>query len=207
MTLSKTPAQKPSQTLAPFNEDAIYSAENFRLLMEAMARPGKVLELPTRDRPSIALNAGSILTAVTLCDHETPIWLEPALETDSIVDFLRFECASPIVDEKDRAMFAFFQTCPLPQIFAEFAIGTPAYPDQSTTLILQVDGLSEQGPLSLTGPGIKSFHKLRVDGLASGFWNWWRENTARFPLGLDVILTTETQISALPRTVKIEEIG
>jgi len=46
---------------------------------------------------------------------------------------------------------------------------------------------------------------LAVTGLPAGFRAEWRANHARFPRGIDVILTCGNRLAGLPRSVVIEE--
>ncbi len=199
MTLSTTRLSKDA-------DPAIVSADNFGLLMEAMARPGTIIDVPEGYGAVGKMNAGSATIAKTLCDHETPVWLDTDLSSESVQDFLRFQCACPITSEKKSAQFAFFYQCPDEEFLNDFAIGSPAYPDASTTLIIQIDKLQEGNAVTLSGPGIKSSHGLHVEEVGNNFWKWWQINNSRFPLGLDVFLATCNHLAALPRTVKVLEV-
>ena len=46
--------------------------------------------------------------------------------------------------------------------------------------------------------------QIEVGGLHPDFWQDFRQNNQNFPLGLDVILATPTEIVSLPRTVQVE---
>ncbi|MGI9381428.1 MAG: phosphonate C-P lyase system protein PhnH, partial [Methyloligellaceae bacterium] len=89
----------------------------------------------------------------------------------------------------------------------EFNLGTPDYPDCSTTLILQVDGFEAEINSILKGPGIKDTQEFGVKGLGNNFWEWQAINQNMFPLGLDVIFTSGHQVAALPRSVRVERIA
>ena len=82
--------------------------------------------------------------------------------------------------------------------------GDPAYPDLSTTLLMEVASLSGGEAVTLSGPGIQTRQVLSVDGLADGFWREWRLNHQRFPLGVDVFLTHGRRMCGLPRTTRVE---
>lgn len=188
-----------------YNQVALASAESFRLLMDAMSRPGSIMDLPVETSSVGAMNPGASLTALTLCDHETPVWLSPELRGEPEIDFLRFQTGCPITDRKEDAMFAFFGREPEASELEGFSAGIPAYPDRSVTLVIQIEALSDDGPLTLRGPGIRSTHRLGVNGLGENFWQWWGVNASRFPLGMDVILAGQRQLAALPRSLKILE--
>lgn len=190
-----------------FNPESLGAADNFRLLLDAMARPGKVFHVPEKKQSVSTLNAGAVTTLLALSDHETPVWLDPNFANEEVVDFLKFNCGCPMVDETAQAMFAV-----LPSDFDwlngnKFAVGTPAFPDQSTTLIIQVSALDEEGSSVLSGPGIQSARSLHVEGLSHPFWNWRVETNKNFPLGIDVFLVTDDRLAALPRTTQVREIA
>ena len=87
---------------------------------------------------------------------------------------------------------------------ADFAAGTPAYPDTSTTLVLALDRI-EAGPgLRLTGPGIRGAAELALAPLPPGWPAALRENHAGFPLGVDILLAAPGRLAGLPRSTAVE---
>jgi len=188
-----------------FTDEAIQSAVSFRTFLDAMSRPGTVHNIPVDPEGPRQLKIGSALALLTLCDHESPIWLCESLNIDEVQEFIRFNCSSPITTKKADAMFAVFDGMPDFNGLNEFSIGTADYPDRSLTMVIQVDTLSEDLGVALKGPGIKSVNYLKVEGVNDEFWIWWRTNNSRFPLGIDVILASDNAIAALPRTVQVME--
>jgi alpha-D-ribose 1-methylphosphonate 5-triphosphate synthase subunit PhnH len=47
---------------------------------------------------------------------------------------------------------------------------------------------------------------LTVDGLPRDFVSIWRRNHALFPCGIDLVLCAGDRLTALPRTVTVEEL-
>ena len=84
-----------------------------------------------------------------------------------------------------------------------FAQGEQEYPDRSTTLILQVDSLSSANVLALQGPGIETTDAIAPWPMPRHFAEQWKQNHARFPRGVDVILAAPDGIACLPRTTRI----
>ncbi|MEL7428601.1 MAG: phosphonate C-P lyase system protein PhnH [Pseudomonadota bacterium] len=193
--------------LARFNEESLLAADNFRLLLDSMAKPGTVRDVPPSQNGIDKLNAGAAMSLLVLSDHETSVWLHEELATKSVADYLRFQCGCPLVDHSNQAMFAVFPALTEAFELNEFSWGTPYYPDRSTTLIMQVEELGTDGPFVLTGPGINVTQSLQVEGLSSKFWDWRAAKNKDFPLGVDVIFTTDTKLAALPRTTQVKEIG
>jgi len=81
----------------------------------------------------------------------------------------------------------------------DFPIGTPQYPDRSTTLIIECETLQTNGA-TLRGPGIKNTTSLTVPDVVT-----LQNNASLFPLGLDFFFTAGSQIAAIPRTTKLED--
>lgn len=181
------------------------SARCFRVLLNAMSRPGLVQALAT-DLPAAGrLNPASVMTALTLCDHESPVWLDD-IAGEEAADYIRFHCGAPITHDTSQAAFAFFSEYPGRGVLSGFSIGSPDYPDASATLIIQVGSMSNgTAGVALAGPGIESVHHLAVTGLRDEFWTWLNASDRTFPLGIDIILAGPDCLAALPRTVQVME--
>lgn len=185
-----------------FANVSVDSAQTFRAIMQAMARPG------TRQPVNATLSAPEPLldstaaTALTLCDFQTPIWLGPGLDHDNIQRYLRFHTGAPIVKQPHEALFALLLSgCDIPSP-AQFAQGTHEYPDRSATLIVQAAGLVGE-TVTLCGPGITMPRVFGVAELTQSFWSAMAINHAGFPLGVDAVFTAPGLIAALPRSTAI----
>lgn len=185
-----------------FADPGIASQRVFRVVLDAIARPGRIGSVADELNPPAPLAAGTAAICLALADHDTPLWLAPELSNPATVAFLRFHCGCPIVDDPARAAFAVAAAATLPAL-DRFAPGDDAWPETSTTVIVQVDALCPEGPLVLTGPGIESRHRLAVDGLRAGVWDEWAANRGLFPCGVDLVLVAGRQIAALPRTTAV----
>ncbi len=86
-----------------------------------------------------------------------------------------------------------------------FAQGTQEYPDRSTTLIFQVTSLTAGEDLLLEGPGIERVSMLAPTSLPRHFVEQWKQNRARFPRGVDLILAARDGVACLPRTTRIRQ--
>ncbi|MGQ4275415.1 phosphonate C-P lyase system protein PhnH [Terrihabitans sp. B22-R8] len=188
--------------------DPVFEAQAvFRAVMAALAEPGTLQELPAEVSPPEPLAAELAALALTLADHETPIWLDATLAaSDEVVRYLKFYTGAPIVAEPARAMFALVQDAARCPALAAFAPGNALYPDRSTTLLIAVDRLGEDGGLVLRGPGIAGSANLRAGPLPPDFERQWRDNHALFPCGVDVVLAGPGQVVGLPRSVQIGEV-
>jgi alpha-D-ribose 1-methylphosphonate 5-triphosphate synthase subunit PhnH len=192
--------------LAPgFAEPALDAQRCFRALLEAMGRPGRVLRLgPLLAGPPAPLGVAAAAAMLALADADTPVWLDAAARPAAA--WLRFHAGCPILPAPGDAAFALVARGEATPPLEALAQGSEEEPHASATLVLQVAALEEGGGgWRLTGPGIETLHRLRVEGLPPGFRARWAANHARFPRGVDVILCAGDRLAALPRTVRIEE--
>ncbi|MBO6639630.1 MAG: phosphonate C-P lyase system protein PhnH [Roseitalea sp.] len=184
----------------------VFDAQSvFRALMDAMARPGTVQAIAPRASAPSPLGPVAAALALTLCDVDTPVWLDAALATDgAIARWLGFHAGAPVTDDPAAAAFALIGDGPSLGSLDRFARGTHDYPDRSATLIVQVPDLAAGPALTLTGPGIKQSTALAPSGLPARFTTLWADNNALFPCGIDMVLATPDAVAALPRTTRIQ---
>lgn len=189
---------------AGFTDAALGPQAVFRCLLDALAAPGRILTLPD-DVPAApeGMGAGVYAATLALVDFESPLWLAPELA--GAAETLRFHTGASIVARPDVAAFALASDAARVPALEDFAQGTDAYPDRSTTLLLEVRGLSGDGAWLLRGPGIETSRRLGVDGLPFDFIGQWAENRERFPRGVDVFLFDGARVVGLPRTTRIVE--
>ena len=176
----------------------------FRAVMNAMAHPGRVSTVPAVARVPAPLSIATAAVALTLLDFETPLWLDGAASEATVRDYLRFHSGCPVVIKPERARFALIVD---PQAMGDWVVfdaGTDEYPDRSATLIVQVERLAAGSGRRLSGPGIAGRVQLEVGGVPGSFWDTLRRNHALFPRGVDVILTSDDRVAALPRTTRVE---
>ncbi|MBX9470234.1 MAG: phosphonate C-P lyase system protein PhnH [Rhizobium sp.] len=186
--------------------DAVTHAQQvFRSVMDAMARPGTIglVDVPVAPPAPLGIAAGALL--LTLCDHDTPIWVTPGLSKSALPGWIGFHTGASMTGDKSEAKFAFVEVgAPVPSL-TQFASGTQEYPDRSTTLVIEVPALEGGQPLQLAGPGIRDTANIAPKGLPETFLRQWSDNRGIFPRGVDVILTSGRRFVALPRTTKIRE--
>ncbi|MGE0254365.1 MAG: phosphonate C-P lyase system protein PhnH [Alphaproteobacteria bacterium] len=188
--------------------DRVHDSQRvFRALLWAMAHPATAIELPAVTVPPWPLGIAAGAAALTLADRDTPVWLDAALADNSAVgDWLRFHSGCPLVAAPGAATFALVgEASSLPQ-FERFAAGDELYPETSTTVIVEVASLCHGLRLAATGPGIRDTAPLSVAGLPEWFVAAWAGNRARFPLGIDIFLTSGRWLAGLPRSVSLETV-
>ncbi|QGY39203.1 phosphonate C-P lyase system protein PhnH [Pseudodesulfovibrio cashew] len=196
--------QGQTETVSPGLESPVMDSQRiFRAVLATMARPGTVTVLGNWPDPPRPLRPAAASVCLALADLDTPMWLgeNPPAEVST---YLRFHCGCPVVQDQESAGFALvLDGTRLPDL-SRFNPGHQEYPDRSTTVIIQVNRLEVGSGVRLTGPGIKDEMRLGVVGLEENFWTEMGRNHARYPLGYDVILATDTEIASLPRSVRVE---
>ena len=188
-------------TSAGFTDPVQDSQAVFRRVLETMARPGSIQNLPPLVTGSGRLGPAAAAICLALVDFETPLWLDPILAASESADFLRFHCSARIVNDSQAADFGVIVG--IPPSLSTFNTGSDAYPESGTTLIIQVATLSEAGSLILSGPGIDSRREIGIDGIAPAFWPAREAIVRGFPRGLDLIFTAGQRIAAIPRTTAV----
>lgn len=178
-----------------FGDAPVDAARAFRAAMRAMARPGTI-EPMAAARPPAPLSRAAGTLILTLCDHDTGLHLAGAHDTKAARAWIAFHTGARFVSpgEAHFAIGTWDALMPLSQ----FPIGTPEYPDRSTTLIVEMPELLQQGA-RLTGPGIKDSAMLSLPDVGA-----MQANAAQFPLGCDFYLTSGEKVAALPRSTKVE---
>jgi alpha-D-ribose 1-methylphosphonate 5-triphosphate synthase subunit PhnH len=177
-----------------FNDAPRDSAHAFRGVMEAMARPGRIVTLSGATAPAPVSPAAATLL-LTLCDPDTPLWLAPSHDSEPLRAWLAFHTGAPLSGPQD-CRFA-IGTWEALQPIDRFAIGTPEYPDRSATLIVEQPTLLNEGP-ALSGPGIRDLARLNLPETQA-----FQANAALFPLGFDCLFTSGNRLAALPRSTRI----
>ena len=172
----------------------------FRAVLDAMSRPGRLHQVGEGLAAPAPLDSATAAVLLTLVDNETPLWLDPPAATAR--DWLAFHCGAVIVDAPAKAAFALALSLP---DLAMLPTGSHEAPESSATLVLQIAALETGTPYRLSGPGLREPTVLKGGGLPANFAQAWRQNHALYPRGVDVVLCAGTTLTALPRSVSIEE--
>jgi alpha-D-ribose 1-methylphosphonate 5-triphosphate synthase subunit PhnH len=193
-----------AEVVPGFANKVLSAQSTFRAVMNAMARPGSVQRLEGNAGCPGGLMPATAAVALTLFDHDTPIWLDPALSTTpELARWLKFHTGAPLVTEPSGSAFALIgDPAGLPDL-DWFSLGTDDYPDRSTTLILQVESLNKGRQIELRGPGIYGTATLRATNTPLDLFDRLAINRDLFPRGIDVVLVAGDSIAAIPRTTRL----
>lgn len=204
--------------LLPGFDNAVHDAQQtFRSLLFALAEPGRIQSLNLLLDCPVGLELAIAAASLTLLDLETQLWISPSGSED-LRRWLQFHTGCRFAKQPEQADFALvLDTTELPG-FSRFRWGTAEEPEQSTTLLLQVEALGQAGDqaggpvadqlgskvaqsVTLRGPGILE-QRLINPALPESFWGDWQQNQGSYPLGVDVYLFCGAELMGLPRSVK-----
>jgi alpha-D-ribose 1-methylphosphonate 5-triphosphate synthase subunit PhnH len=147
---------------------------------------------------------GTAAIALTLFDHDTPVWLDGRMSaTADVAKWLKFHTSAPVVADSSIASFALVGDPENLPALDRFAFGSNEYPDRSTTLVLQVESLTDGPVVEVQGPGIDGSAALRASIQPRDLFERLAINAALFPRGIDVVLVHDDSIVAIPRTTRL----
>jgi alpha-D-ribose 1-methylphosphonate 5-triphosphate synthase subunit PhnH len=189
---------------AGFADKVLSAQSTFRAVMDAMAHPGSVQRIAVATGTPARLMQGSAAIALTLFDHDTPIWLDPLMsETSDVAKWLKFHTGAPVVADPAICGFALVGDPRALPALERFAFGSNEYPDRSTTLILQVESLTQGASFELRGPGIDGSAVMQASIQPADLFERLCINATLFPRGVDVVLVADDAIAAIPRTTRL----
>jgi alpha-D-ribose 1-methylphosphonate 5-triphosphate synthase subunit PhnH len=185
--------------------DKVLSAQiTFRSVMDAMARPGSVHCIASASGTPSGVMRGTAAIALTLFDHDTPLWLDPRMsEAPEVEKWLKFHTGAPVVSDPSICSFALIGNAAELPALDRFSFGSNEYPDRSTTLILQVESLREGLAFALSGPGIEGTTVLHATIEPLDLFARLAINATLFPRGIDVVLVADDAVVAIPRTTRL----
>ena len=187
-----------------FAPTTLESQSAFRIVLDAMSRPGSAGKISGDPAAPLPLDAATAAVALCLFDHDTRILLGDGIACIDVYDFLKLHCSCPLIKSGLQADFGLLLARDGVPGLAQFSRGTDAFPEKSTTLVIQVPDIDKGAPVRLTGPGIETEATLRVSGMPDYFWQERRSQQETFPLGVDLIFTSGDRLVALPRSTRIE---
>ncbi len=184
--------------------DHLFDAQqDFRKIMNALSRPGRITNLDNRiDTPEI-LNKASALIGLSLMNNDVCFYTD---RKDSDIEaFFRLNVSSlpaPVA----KADFVFLQGRCFDEALTGVKVGEPTYPEQSAFIIIDVEVLDDE-PLGnsllieLKGPGVKTTSKVFTRGVEAKYLETIKELNVEYPLGVDVFLSDrEGNVIGIPRT-------
>jgi alpha-D-ribose 1-methylphosphonate 5-triphosphate synthase subunit PhnH len=185
--------------------DPVHDAQScFRVLLDALARPGKVhsIDVALDDDAQRQWPAAAFAALLALVDFSTPVWLQR--HDEALAQAISFHSGAPLADTPDEAAFAYIADAAQVPAPDAFSLGTPEAPQGSATLLIRVDALEGGRPLTLSGPGIQSSIRIAPLGIVDTFWRARAALAAHAPCGVDCYLMCGRSVIGIPRTTRVE---
>lgn len=173
--------------------------EVFQSVMNAMGRPGTVHDVPTAPADHAVL--------ATLVDHEVTL----DSRDERICDALAAEgrlTEAPLADADIVHV--------VPDVDVDLRDakhGTRKEPSAGATVVYRVRCLSvsdesfrtapDKSMVELSGPGVDGTRSITIAGLSTTELETIQEVQADYPRGIDVIVTSDSCVAALPRSVEL----
>lgn len=189
--------------------DPVFDAqEHYRLLLDAMARPGKIRELPRLQMSAPeGLTSAAALVGFALLNADVSFYADAG---ETVSRYLVVNTSARPA-ERVSADFVFADGMAHASLLNGMKTGTLSYPEEGATLILCVKALTneEEGSgdpsvICIQGPGVYGEKKLFVGGLNSGLLDGLRQCNMEFPLGIDLVLTDAGhRIACIPRSSRM----
>lgn len=176
----------------------------FRILLDALARPGELRQLPDLADPLD-------LPLLALSDPTTPVaaldaTADEQARTDTVVALTQAPPA-PV----DRARFVVSHHEPHLVELARLHTGSNEQPHEAALLIQAAMVAEHPQPdftaWDLTGPGITDTTRVYIAGLSQDFFRVRKQLVAGYPRGVDVLLIDPVgQVLGLPRSTVVTEV-
>ena len=186
----------------PGFQDLIHDSQTtFKVLLDALSRPGTINEITAELIPPSGLNVACAAACLTLLDLETKVWVQPF--SKEARDWLLFHTGCRFTEDIKQADFAVINDLDNMPDLSQFKEGTPVYPEDSTTLLIMVRRQELDLPCddypTLSGAGIDGQIDLPIN-LPDSFWQQWQKNHDSYPLGVDIYFFFYRGVIGLPRT-------
>lgn len=191
------------QSEAMIYDEVFDAQQHFRLILDSMARPGKVNVLAPMDiqAPS-GINNASALIALALLNTDASFCAE---YDDAVAGFIALHTSAKKAG-KDKADLVFIPGLQSSAFIETLKIGTLSYPEDSATIVANVATISTSPinnslQVTLKGPGVKDTETIYVLGLNPAILTDIKEQNQEFPLGIDLILTdAQNHMICIPRS-------
>jgi alpha-D-ribose 1-methylphosphonate 5-triphosphate synthase subunit PhnH len=193
-------------TLSPGFADIVHDSQSvFRALLDALSRPGRIVEIDASlrgvpgDEP---VPPAAFAALLALADYSTPVMLQRP--NRALSDALRFHTGAPLTVDPAQAVFAYLHDAYSLPPLDTFSSGEPETPESSAMLLIRVESLGRGRPVSWRGPGIRETQTVCIEGLPERFWSERAALAPQFPCGIDCYLLAGSSLIGLPRTTVVE---
>ena len=198
--------------------DQVFDAqEHYRILLDAMARPGTINVLPRMSLTTPpAITGAAALVGFALLNADVSFYADGEA-ADVVTRYLVINTAAR-PESPGEADFVFAAGTASAALLADMKKGTLPYPDEGATLVASVEALASEVQalgqalggkphlaLTLEGPGVAGKRTFFVTGVSSELVAGLQQCNQEFPLGIDLILADPGhRIACIPRSSRVE---
>jgi alpha-D-ribose 1-methylphosphonate 5-triphosphate synthase subunit PhnH len=199
------------QEMAPgFADPTAQSQVVFRSALDAMARPGTPIYLPSAClmSPPAPGSAAAASVLLALLDQDCTLWLSPTLAAGPVAAWLRFHTGCQLAEDYSKADFVWAATIAELPPLQRLKQGSAEYPDQSTSCVIDVIGwhaaaVPGADAVTLRGPGVRDALTLSVDAMDASFVQQHHAMQAHAPCGVDIFFCANDALMGFPRSVRL----
>lgn len=184
--------------------DVFDAQTHFRIILDSMARPGKVNNIgEIKIQSPEKLNTTSALVGFALLNSDVTFYTNN--NSSEISEYFIVNTNSKFATI-EHADFVFINGTDDGQILLETNAGVLEYPEKSATVIIDVDNIydvpkDQTHEIILQGPGVDGEKRVYVRNISASILESMKEQNSEYPLGIDVILTDrEGNIMCIPRS-------
>ena len=186
--------------------------KTFRIIMMALAFPGKVYQLKSIPLSISRKELHYILQPfLTLLDFETSycVYGKNTEIIEEINEYIKINtnCMYTVLENAD---FVLCLNSSLNGKFSKLKKGTLYHPNESATIFylvekIEYDFFSNSTKLSISGPGVNGELNLYLSDINHDEIKEWIKSKNEYPLGVDIYVVNHTgKIIGLPRSVGIK---
>ncbi|MGV2928354.1 phosphonate C-P lyase system protein PhnH [Macrococcus capreoli] len=175
----------------------------FRQVMDALSKPGVINAVDGIAHQTTYHNTMYLLLQ-TLLDNEVTFHLLDGQQGDIDEIKMLMNCRHTSIGEADYIIMKQHEIEYTERLTAS-RCGTYADPEQSATWIIQLDDFTSGDVYQLTGPGIQTHTNVTLPGVKE-LLSVRHQLCQSFPLGVDLIFVTDTQVMCIPRTTVVKEV-
>lgn len=184
----------------------------YRKILHSMSSPGTISSLADiagRVDMNLACYDATIISAMTFLDAETTFHILSEDQQELIAKISEYTSAkyAPINAADFVIVLREDTEISIKNAIQNCKNGTLIDPQMSSTWIIESAQLSNEGELTLTGPGIQHTAQVHTS-FDQSMWLERNERTKEYPLGIDLIFTDENaQVLCIPRTTSVSFLG
>lgn len=182
----------------------------YRKTLDSMSRPGLIRNIYSQAekvKMDIGCFDSTLVLVLMLFDTEVKfkVCSEREAELNKLINQLTYAKATEVESANYVLILKDSEPEDLENAFRMAYPGDLLDPHKAATIIIEVDSVSNERALTLTGPGIEKERHIDVKTKTNDGWIEFRaEKNSEYPLGIDLIFTDRNDnILCLPRTTQI----